>query len=286
MDLFSSINDLLAHATKILRSGGIESARLDAEVLLAFVLNKTRTGLYIDSCHSVNKEDTNKYLHLVQRRASGEPIAYLTGEKEFMSLLFKVNQDVLIPRPETEMIVEEALEIKPLSVIDVGTGSGAIAVSIAYYLPGCKVAAVDISPEALSIARFNAQRHGVNDRINFYQGDLLKPIINIAPAINYDLITANLPYIPSFEMDKLPLDVKKYEPALALDGGQDGLKYYYELCSNALKVLAPGGILLLEIGYDQGTKLAKYLSSLGFAGVKVLKDLAGLDRIVKANRAY
>lgn len=284
MEAEKTIHKILAEAALLLRDRGIESARLDAEVLLAFVLKAKRQDLYINSNASLTPEQVKQYMNLVQRRAGGEPIAYITGHKEFMSLDFNVSSNVLIPRPETELIVEEALEIKPLYVIDVGTGSGAIGISIAHYLPGCHVTAVDISPLALETARTNAAQLGVSDRVHFYLGNLLEPVPACPVSRGYDLITANLPYIPSCEMDKLPVDVKEFEPILALDGGGDGLKYYYILCAQALNILASGGVILMEIGYDQGPKLAGYLKATGLYETSVIKDLAGLDRIVKAVR--
>lgn len=280
----ATVREALAAATASLRQGGIENPRLDAEVLLAFVLQTTRTSLYINMESTVPEPDRVRYISLVQRRLTGEPVAYITGHREFMSLAFRVDRNVLIPRPETELLVEEALTIKPLSIIDVGTGSGAIAVSLAYYLPTSLVTAVDIYPDALGIAAANAENHGVADRITFVQGNLLEPLDNPELFGRFDLIAANLPYIPSGEMNNLPVDVRRFEPATALDGGADGLYYYRLLGPGAYRLLKNSGILLLEIGYGQFAELKDFLAVLGYANITVVKDLAGLDRIVKATK--
>lgn len=279
-----SIREALSKATEILRSRGIETGRLDAEVLLANVLDFTRTDLYIKDELVLEDDKLNEYFSMVRRRSDREPVAYITGEKEFMSLSFKVNNNVLIPRPETEMLVEEALEIKPLRIIDVGTGSGAIAVSLAYYLPQSNVKAIDISAEALEVARENIIRHGVQERVELLQGNLLEPFDSPVYYSSFDLITANLPYIPTPDMPVLPYDVRGYEPEGALDGGTDGLSYYRVMGPMALKVLSSGGMLLLEFGYTQAAPLAALLEGLGFCDIKIIQDLAGLDRIIKAKK--
>lgn len=279
-----SIREALSQATGLLHSCGIETARLDAEVMLANVLNTSRIDLYIKDGLVIEDDKLNKYFSMVRRRSDREPVAYITGEKEFMSLSFKVNNNVLIPRPETEILVEEALEIKPLRIIDVGTGSGAISVSLAYYLPESIVKAIDISVTALEVARENAIRHGVDKRVELLQGDLLEPFDSSEFFCSFNLITANLPYIPTPEMPKLPYDVRGYEPEGALDGGVDGLSFYRGMGPAAFKLLTNGGILLLELGYRQAAPLADFLKGLGFSDVKILQDLAGLDRIIKARK--
>lgn len=279
-----SIRETLAAATGSLRKAGIEGPRLDAEVLLAFVLQATRTSLYINMDKIISGSDRARYNSYVERRLTGEPVAYITGEREFMSLVFRVDRNVLIPRPETEVLVEEALAIKPLRIIDVGTGSGAIAVSLAYYLPESLVTATDLSPDALRIAAANAQSNGVGDKITFLQGDLLEPLDYPECYGKFNLITANLPYIPSSEVENLSVDVRQFEPLTALDGGADGLHYYRRLGPGAYRLLKSNGTLLLEIGYDQYAVVKDFLTGLGYANIMVIKDLAGLDRIVKATK--
>ncbi len=277
-----TIRETLAMATETLRMNGLETPRLDAEVIMAAVLNLSRPDLYIKSEDAVSPERLTKYFSLVERRAAREPVAYITGVKEFMSLPFRVNRDVLVPRPETELLVEEALAIKPLRIIDVGTGSGAIAVSMAYYLPGSRVTAIDISAEALAVARHNAVLHGVAGRVTFLKGNLVDPLVKSEHYGCFDLVAANLPYIPSSEMDNLPVDVRGYEPAKALDGGPGGLEKYRELCPRAFELLKTGGAILLEIGYGQAVQLLAFLTGVGYQNIQVIRDLAGLERLVKA----
>ncbi len=275
-----TFKEAVSKGAEILRSKSIETARLDAEVLLAHVLNISRIDLYLRD-GLIGESELSEYFRVVRRRSDREPVAYLTGEKEFMSLTFKVCNSVLIPRPETEILVEKALEIKPFSVIDVGTGSGAIAVSLAYYLPESCIRAVDTSFKALEVARENAARHGVADRVVFYQGHLLDPF-DSQHLSQYDLITANLPYIPTQEMSELPYDVRGYEPDGALHGGDDGLDLYRELLPAAVKLLKQGGCLLIEFGYLQADALAKMAAFHGFGRIEIIKDLAGLNRVIKA----
>ena len=276
-----TIGELLFTTAETLNKRGLPSPRLDAEVLLAYLLQKSRTDLYINIDQTVPENRVIEYLQMVQKRLAREPISYITGEQEFMSLAFRVNRDVLIPRPETEIIVEEVTVCKPRSILDIGTGSGAIAVSSAYYLPESRVWAVDISVKALEVARFNACRHGVADRISFFAGNLLEPLRSEEYDGFFDVITANLPYIPTGEMDSLPRDVLGYEPQQALDRGTDGLMYYRELAPGACRLLREGGVMLLEIGWNQAVQLKSFINGLGFTGLEVKKDLAGLDRIVK-----
>ncbi len=277
-----TIGEAVAEATGVLRSGGVEEARLDAEVILAFLLKMSRTELYLKTGSRIEDRVLEEYFAMIGRRAQHEPVAYITGEKEFMSLTFSVNRAVLIPRPETELVVEEALAIKPLRVIDVGTGSGAIAVSLAHYLPECRVWAVDVSAEALEVAGLNARRCGVDRRITFLRGNLLDPLDSPEFTDSFDVIAANLPYIPAREMDNLPLDVVGFEPHTALDGGDDGLRCYREMCPAAAGLLKTGGALLTEIGFNQAGAMRDLLENAGFSGVEVIKDLARFDRVVKA----
>jgi release factor glutamine methyltransferase len=219
---------------------------------LAFAWRVDRPGLYCRLNEVPAPAVIDSFEQLVERRLRGEPLAYLTGEREFMGLSFNVSPAVLVPRPETELLVETALVLlreggpSPL-VVDVGTGSGAIAVSLAVHHPPVRVVAVDISGAALVVARANARRHGVADRVSFVQGNLLADIGGPA-----DLIAANLPYIPSGELDGLPAEVR-CEPRLALDGGPDGLDLYRRLVPQALRLLKPGGHLLAELGPGEET---------------------------------
>lgn len=267
--------------TAALKTAGISSPRVDAEVLLGFVLGCDRLALYREPRREVAAGEAARFEELVARRAAGEPVAYLTGEKEFMGLGFAVTPAVLIPRPETELLVETAVTLlrgvaAPV-VADVGTGSGAVAVSLAVLLPAARVFAVDISTAALTVARENACRHRVADRVVFCAGDLLEPFAGNESF--FDLIVANLPYVPSEEVAKLPRPVRR-EPVLALDGGADGLALYRRLVSQARPLLKPGGHLLFEIGSGQGAAALGLLPPAWEANV--VQDLAGRDRLVVA----
>ncbi len=291
------LSELLNKTASILKQKGSSSPRLDAEVLLAHCLGTDRAGLYARSHIEPDAATLEKYLSLVVRRGHGEPVAYLTGVREFMGLDFNVTPAVLIPRPETELLVETALGIIentirgrfPVShistgipqpvIVDVGTGSGAIAVSLASRLPGAKIYAVDISPEALAVARINAERHGVTDRMDLFCGDLLVPLPGKLTG-GVDLITANLPYIPSGDMDGLMPDVARFEPHTALDGGEDGLQFYRRLIPLAENFVRPGGALLMETAPDQADILARLPGDSW--ETDILRDLAGRERLVVA----
>jgi release factor glutamine methyltransferase len=276
-----TIEQALAWAWQTL-AGADASEPLDATILLAFALNVDRAVLLAFPERAITAEQARRYRDLITRRAAGEPVPYLTGTRGFYDLDFYVTPDVLIPRPETEHLIEAALawgrDRAGLRIADVGTGSGAIAVTLARHLPGSHVWAVDVSTAALDVARHNASQHGVVDQIVFVQGDLLEPAISAGQ--RFDLIAANLPYIPSAELDTL--DVVKHEPRLALDGGADGLDAIRRLLDQAPGVLADAGLVLLEIAAGQGARVA-VLSRAVFPGamVNVIPDLAGHGRVVQ-----
>jgi len=283
-----TVQQLLRKETERLRQAGVESPRLDAEVLLTHVLGWSREKLYVHMQEPVRFEDRTCYTELVDRRANGVPVAYLTGHKEFMSLEFTVTSDVLIPRPETELLVERVIEHMSAAgpqglVVDVGTGSGAIAVSLAKYLNRVRVVALDISTQALAVAAGNARRHGVAGRITFVESNLLEAFPPEARG-QADWIAANLPYIASGEMASLPREVAGYEPHLALDGGCDGLDLYRRLIPQAWTCLKPGGWLGMEIGPGQAQPLIAALPRDNWIETAVIKDYAGLDRFVVARR--
>lgn len=278
-----TIGDSLVQAACFLRDSGALSPRLDAEVLLAYVLGRDRVYLYREYDRVLEGGHERCYRALLERRAAGEPVAYLTGHKEFMGLDFVVGPHVLIPRPETELMVERALEAisgwaGPRVVVDVGTGSGAVAVSLARLAPpDTRVYAVDISPRALDVARANAKRHGAP--VSFLAGDLLSPLRGMLPPGSVAVVTANLPYIPSDAMAGLPLDVRGYEPAVALDGGADGLELYRRLVPQAETWLSSGGHLFMEISPDQGETALDLLATPRWrAGL--CRDLAGRPRLI------
>ena len=412
-------SELILKGTGLLKEKGIAAPRLEAEVLLAFAWGRERTHLLIFSDDEVPGEVEGRFHDLLCQRSKGVPVAYLTGEKEFMSLGFYVNPDVLIPRPETELLVERVLEFlagfpgegpvpepergikievmnpwrgggrvpepeseterppyfpaaccqipensyagkrtAPMSaggggdvptplIADVGTGSGAVAVSLAYYNAQAHLVAIDISPRALQVARRNARRHGVAERVEFLQGDLLTPLLQQVTRVTRGrfschpsgdrfpkgiegagtkeagldfprddqlledaqglgtrasrrrpptvkrlpqgvegigtAVVANLPYIPTADLQSLPLDVQ-YEPLNALDGGEDGLDHYRMLIPQAAAFLAPQGLLACEVGIGQAELLAKLLTKDGWTETEIIKDYAGKERIVTAKR--
>jgi release factor glutamine methyltransferase len=278
-----TLKSALKTAREKFKDRGISSAALDAEVLLSHVTGLERAALYIEWNRPLREDEAAQFNNLTGRRLSGEPVAYITGHKEFMGLDFFVSRSVLIPRPETELLVEKALQIMPSSpmVIDVGTGSGAIAVSLAFYNREAMVYATDLSGEALEVARRNAVRHGVGDRIFLYQGDLLQPLQGCLESGRVDLVAANLPYIAESDLPGLPGAVRMFEPQLALNGGADGLEHYRRLIPETAAFLKKDGFLLLEIGWDQGRDAAALFDAQGW-DAKVLQDLAGHDRLVVA----
>ena len=256
----------------------VEDPRLESELLLRQVLGVSRVQLYQDLHRELSFEEKVAFEQLIGRRLSGEPIAYITGHREFYGLDFYVDRGVLIPRPETELLVERALGLareKPVgSIADVGTGSGAIAVSLALNLPRARIYATDVSEAALRVARLNCRRHGVADRVCLLEGDLLDPLPEPV-----DLIVANLPYVTEAEVRKQGLAA--FEPELALNGGYDGLEKVRDLCGKLDEKLYPEGTLLLEIGLGQSQTVAGLLRGLfPLARIEITPDLSGIDRVV------
>jgi len=255
------------------------TADLDAQVLLAHVLGCERAFLFAHPEASLDFQTSMQFQSLLQRRASGEPIAYILGQQGFYDLELKVTPSVLVPRPETELLLEEALQLTADSpgatVADIGTGSGALAVTLARHRPQCTVYATDISADALEVARDNAREHCA--RVSFFRGHLAQPLTE--RGIKVDLLMANLPYIASDELDTLP--VSRWEPRQALDGGPDGLAYIRTLLQQAPRVCRAGAYVLLEIGADQGAAVSRLILDLLGADCCVLKDYAGLDRIAR-----
>ncbi len=277
----TSYADLLRRAVRDLAQAGIPDARLDAEILLAEARALSRASVLAHLDDRADDATGTRYTALVSRRARHEPVAYITGRRAFYGLDFAVDRRVLIPRPETEMLVEAALAWLATrltaTVFDVGTGSGAIAVALAAHTPpGVRFVALDISPDALTVARENAARHDVAARIEFRASDLLGE----APG-RADLIVANLPYVSRTEWPDLTPDIVDYEPRAALDGGLDGLDAFRRFFMQAPAHLAPGGALMLEIGWTQASA-ASALAQATFpaATISVRRDGAGLDRLV------
>jgi release factor glutamine methyltransferase len=289
----TSVKVLLAEAEAELRAQGIATPRLDAEALLAHTLATDRSHLFTRLSSPLTHAEQEAFQHRLERRARREPLAYITGEREFWSLDFRVTAEVLIPRPETEILVETALRLvtqstvndpqSPICVLDVGTGSGCIAISLAKELPSAELWAIDISRTALVIALDNARRHKVEKRIRFLQGDLFSSIHKDSQS--FDLIVSNPPYITHPDLAVLQPEVRDWEPQEALNGGRDGLDFYRRLVKESPAYLRPGGWLVMEIGAGQCPAVMRLIQAQGnFQKSFSVQDYAGLERVVVAHR--
>jgi release factor glutamine methyltransferase len=279
----------LRWGTTYLQACGIETARLDAEILLMQCLHWERATLYREPGHPLTADEGAGFRELVRRRGAHEPIAYLTGEREFWSLPFAVKPGVLIPRPETEWLVDAALRYAPqylrqrsrCRILDVGTGSGNIAIAVATSLAAADVVALDVSSEALTLAQRNARCAHVSDRVRYIRGDWLSAL-NPRRA-RYDLLLSNPPYITTEEWTTLPPTVRCYEPRQALDGGHDGLMYYRCLYAEGPQYLVDDGIAIVEVGYRQAEDVARLLrQSQRWELLEIVKDYSGIERVVVA----
>ena len=262
-----------------------DRARRDAETLMLRVLGKNRAWMLAHMDDELGYECAEQFIALLERRFAGEPMQYIFGEAEFYRLPFRVTADVLIPRPETEHVVEKVLELSAKfsnpRIVDVGTGSGAIAVALAHELPEAAVTASDVSAAALSVARENAQRNGVAERIRFFEGDLLKPVAGE----QFDIVVSNPPYVSVGDRASLAVEVREYEPGQALFAGADGLDVYRRLIPQAFAALARGGYLVLEIGHGQEPPVGALLGEAGLESVTFTADLQGIPRVAAARRA-
>ena len=289
MTLLESLNQ----TTHRLRNHRIENPRLSAELLLARSLNLSREGLYRHLPEPVKEPEKEVLEGLIQRRISGEPLQYILGLQEFWSIDFKVDPRVLIPRPETELLIEQSLPIlserslkRNSSVLEIGTGSGAIAVALTKEVKNIFLIATDISREALVLARENAKSAGVQDRIQFLNGDLFGPLHPPKGEAPFDLILSNPPYITRPKIDTLAKEVKDYEPRIALDGGDDGLAFYRRIIPEASLYLRKGGWLLLEVALGQSGIVSKMIEEGGnFLKPESIPDLSGIGRVVKAQKS-
>jgi len=281
-----TFHDILNESTKALEAAEIPSARLDAEVLLSFCMNCDRLEFYKNPDMTINETQLVAFRNLIARRLQWEPVAYITGRKEFWSFTLEVNSSVLIPRPDTEVIVEEALNIcrkidsPEMKILDIGTGSGAIAIALALEITGAKVVATDISPAAVNLAQKNAAALGLKDKIDFRLGNLFEPVDGF-----FDIIVCNPPYISAQDYEKLPTGVKNYEPQDALLAGKSGLEFYEKLIYQAAGFLQKNGWLLLEIGAKQEAGVRGIMEAAGiYDSIEMRKDYAGLPRVIKARR--
>ena len=260
------------------RSPHPERAQLDAETLLLHVLGKNKAWLLAHQEEEISGDRAARYHTLVERRCAGEPIQYITGQQEFYGLPFRVTPNVLIPRPETEHLVEKVLSLavcfQLLRIVDVGTGSGAIAVALAHLLPHAEITALDISAAALDEARANAEGNRVPDRVRFVESDLLAAVATR----KFEIVVSNPPYVPATDRESLSVEVREYEPGLALFAGNDGLDVYRRLIPAAFAVLESGGFLVMEIGYAQSQPIAELMTQAGFEEIEFVPDLQGIAR--------
>ena len=273
-----TIGELIRLSASYLESKGCSSARLDAELLLGHVLGLERLDLYLNFDKPLSSKEVEAYRQLIGRRGQRTPVAYLTGEKEFYAIPIRVAPDVLIPRPETEFVVDKVLEVVDLEasarVLELGTGSGAISLALACQDPRIRITAVDVSPEALCVAKENAQRLEVDQQIEFLESDLFENVSD-----TYAVICSNPPYIKRDELSNLAPEVCA-EPALALDGGPDGLAFYRRILNQAASYLEQPGFVVLEIGWDQGADVRSIGETAGFTWLETVKDYGGQDRVV------
>lgn len=276
--------DLIKWTTGYFKKHGIVSPRLDAELLLGYVIKKERLQLYLNFESIVPKEQLSQYRELVKRRSQHVPVSYLINSKEFRSLDFYVDENVLIPRPETEVLVETVLkdQSEKRRLLDMGTGSGAIAISVAKEKSDWGIFATDLLPEVIEVAVRNARKHDLEKRISFLQGDLFEPLDS---DMRFDWIVSNPPYIASNEFDDLMPEVRDHEPRIALDGGEDGLEFISSLIDKAPDFLVPEGKIAIEIGYDQGSAVkALFENDPACMECEIIQDYSGNDRVVIASR--
>ncbi|MBN1879162.1 peptide chain release factor N(5)-glutamine methyltransferase [bacterium] len=281
-----TVRKLIAWTVPWFEERGISSPRLDAELLLACALHCSRIDLYLNPDKPLSETERLLYKTLIKRRAAREPVAYILGEKEFWRRTFKVDNRVLIPRPETEMLIETALNItkdsSEVMIADLGTGSGCIAVTLAAELPDSRIYATDISIEAIALANENARDLNVDEQIIFCSGSWFNALQSAAKPGSFDMIVSNPPYIATGLLNGLQPEISRFEPSLALDGGREGLDPYIVIVSGAKQWMKKGGYLILEIGCAQGDRISRYLSDASFDSIDIIKDLTGSDRIILA----
>jgi len=279
---------LIRWADERFKKAGLATPRLDAEVLLAETLGMDRVGLYTHFDQPLKLDELARFKEFILRRLRREPIAYILGKKEFWSLPFKVTPDVLIPRPETEVLVSEALKAlahldgKALGILEIGTGSGAISIALAKGLPTARVVATDLSAKALSVAEENALKNGVREQIHFLHGDLFQPL---QKGDRFDLVITNPPYVPREQFSSLMPEVRDFEPRIALDGGMHGLDFFWQALPRVGKFLLPAGWFLAEMGVGQDQEILKIAEKISdLDSFDFVKDLAGIKRVFKARK--
>ena len=285
------IRDALKEAVDRIVRTGSQTPLLDAEVLLCSILAVDRLYLIINGNQLLTEEQLHKFQLYIKKRMAGVPVQYIVGRQEFMGLDFLVEEGVLIPRPDTEILVESVLEwisekhgkTGTVRIADIGTGSGAIAISLAKLVIGSDVYAVDISPKAIKIAGINREKHQVMSKTTFLLGDLLDPLKDAGLWNKLDVLVSNPPYIPIGDIPQLQLEVAGYEPILALDGGADGLDFYKRLVEEGWALLKNGGLLAFEMGHNQADDIKKLLEENGrYTNIRIIRDLAGIQRVITA----
>jgi release factor glutamine methyltransferase len=280
------IYEALTQARCFLEQSACPNPRLDAERLLCTSLGSNHSYLAAHSRDDLGASELESFFMLVQKRCAGMPVQYIVGIQEFRGLEFEVTPDVLIPRPETEILVEEvltSLQAGTPTLADVGTGSGCVAVTLALERPDARVFAIDLSDAALEVARRNARKHGVEGRIRFLQGDLLAPLSLLLPNEVADCICSNPPYVAERDLSTLQREVRDWEPRLALSAGAEGLQVIRRLVPQALRILRPRGFLIFEIGYNQQERISSLFSE-GWQSIRLREDLSGIPRIVVAQK--
>ena len=276
---------ILNKASNKLQYKNFKSPKLDSELILAKTLNVCREEILLNLNKKINKSDLNKFNYYLNMRSNYKPIAHILNFKYFWKHKFFVDRNVLIPRPETELLIQKIMEILPLSsnknILDIGTGSGCIAISLIKERPNCAITAIDKSKKAIKVAKKNAEMHQVRKKVKFLNIDVDKYFCN-----KYDLIISNPPYIKDSELLSLSKDVKLNEPKLALSGGSSGLEIFFKIIIKCKMLLKNNGKLILEIGHKQGKELSKYLNLNGFNQTKIYKDLSGKDRCLVSTKNY
>ncbi len=283
-----TILDIISASTEYLDSQGVDDARLNTELLLAHVLGYRRIDLYTHFDRPVDHVEREEYKLLLRRRALREPLQYILGEAEFMGLRFFVDRRVLIPRPETEVLVEKTIELcksqgergRPISVLDVGTGCGNVAVTVAKLVPTVIVMAIDISSDALEVAMHNAELHGVSERVTFKQVDILSSS-DLLAGQTFDIVVSNPPYVAKEDFGQLPPEIRDYEPRFATCDESDGLKFFRRISELGTSLLRKGGHLLFEVGDGQSGDVRRIMANAGYKQIEVLKDLAGIERVLR-----
>lgn len=281
-----TIRSLMKFAIDHLQRRGIDEARLNVELLLSHALQCQRIELYTNFDKPLSAEELKAFRSLYERRLNREPVQYIVGGASFMGMQFKVDSRVLIPRPETETLVEQAMLVcqkanpgQPLSIMEVGTGSGNIAIALAKFVKGAKLWTIDVSEEALALARENAEYHGVSDKIVFERMDAFEPVDQLLLR-RFDLLVSNPPYVSAGEWEDLQQEVRRFEPRVAVSDWKDGLEFYRRLVELAPYLLRDQGTMVVEVGYGQAETVARMLSDARYVEVEIIPDLQHIPRVV------